>query len=272
MEIKNIQTTKQGLNECRVLLEEVFKKNWSHENLRWLYVDNPDGKVVGFNAYDSNKIIGHYATIPINVYIQGKEEMGLLSLNTATHPDYSGKGIFTILAKKTYEFAKEQGFSFVVGVANASSIHVFRAKLGFQIVSQLRAMIGVGQIPEQQEKQVFYFQPVRSLEKKQWRYNKPVSNYFSENKDVYSPTKIRGVKAYLGPQLKREVQNEPNASRLNLWIGIDESRQWHRVIYFNIPNWLRPSPLNFIFKDLIGKGRTLDPARVEFTNFDFDAY
>ena len=51
---------------------------------------------------------------------------------------------------------------------------------------------------------------------------------------------------------------------LRLWVGIDSRRRLRRWLHPHLPASLRPSPLNLIFRDLTGNGRTLDPERVLF--------
>jgi GNAT superfamily N-acetyltransferase len=77
----------------------------SVEYLDWLYFQNPRGSVFGFDAYDGDLLVAHYACIPIK--INAFRQNSLLSLNTATHPDYQGRGLFRLLANKTFESAAE---------------------------------------------------------------------------------------------------------------------------------------------------------------------
>jgi hypothetical protein len=35
---------------------------------------------------------------------------------------------------------------------------------------------------------------------------------------------------------------------------------------------LRPAPLNFVFKDLTGRARRIDPGRLRYAALDFDPY
>ena len=64
--------------------------NLNRRYLEWLYFSNPLGKVVGFDAMDGEILAAHYACIPTRV--DGK--IGLLALNTATHPLYRSRGIY----------------------------------------------------------------------------------------------------------------------------------------------------------------------------------
>jgi len=161
------------------LLRAVFPEalHFTNEVIRWQYLDNPEGRAVGFNAWAGDVLAGHYVTIPLRARVHGKEERGLLSLNTATHADHRGKGLFTRLAQATYDRAASEGYGFVVGVANANSTHGFTKKLGFQLVGPLRAMVGVGPIPFRGRREEPVFEPIRDPAWITWRLSHPVNRY-----------------------------------------------------------------------------------------------
>jgi hypothetical protein len=60
-------------------------------------------------------------------------------------------------------------------------------------------------------------------------------------------------------------------SPFRLTIGLDRSAR-RRGVLVSVPDRLKPSPLNLIFRDLSGTPRTLDADHVRWTLFDFDAY
>lgn len=105
--------------------------------LHWLYEKNPHGRAVGIDAYLDGELAAHYVTIP-RVYRVGSENVpGVLSVNTATHPRHQRRGLFVRLAAATYEYASSEGYQYVVGVANAQSIHGFLNKLEFEHLGQI---------------------------------------------------------------------------------------------------------------------------------------
>jgi hypothetical protein len=63
----------------------------------------------------------------------------------------------------------------------------------------------------------------------------------------------------------------PRMKPMRMWIGIDPHLTKAGVLA-PLPDRLKPSPLNLIFRDLTGKNRTLDRAALRFTLLDFDAY
>ncbi|MDA9563810.1 GNAT family N-acetyltransferase [Flavobacteriales bacterium] len=272
MEYRLAGTSPREIEEYQDLLTDVFNIQWSKEYLSWLYKDNPDGNVVGYNAYHDANIVAHYATIPIIADVDGKYERGLLSLNTATRPEYSGRGLFTTLANKTYKFAKKQGYTFVVGVANTNSTRGFTSKLGFDLVAPLKVKLGIGFTREIREKEGVRFRTYMSQRKQDWRFDQPGNKYFSNKGQSYSPTEYRLINAILSHSKTSKEIPSKLPSILNLWIGLNPKICWKGTYYFDLPERLKPSPLNLIFKDLSGLNRKLDKNEVLFELVDFDAY
>ena len=136
MEIKEIR--RESVDKHEALLNICFPlARLDKRYLEWLYFSNPLGDVVGFDAMDGGVLAAHYACIPTRI----GDAIGLLSLNTATHPDYRSKGLYQKLAQMTYErWSKE--FNFVVGVANAQSASVFIKRLGFAEIGRLNLRFG----------------------------------------------------------------------------------------------------------------------------------
>src|SRR4051812_45595074 len=107
--------------------------------LAWRYRDNPAGQMVGADAWDGERLAAHYVACPLEARIEGQLVRGLVSLNTATHPDYQGQGLFTRLAEAAYAQGAAAGYDFVIGVANANSTPGFLRRLAFQDVGRLQA-------------------------------------------------------------------------------------------------------------------------------------
>jgi len=278
--LKPVTVSDADIVEVASLLRTVFPdaEHFTDEAVCWQYRDNPDGRVVGYNAWLDAVLAAHYVTIPLVARVHGVEERGLLSLNTATHPVHQGKGLFTKLANATYAHAKEQGFGFVVGVANASSTHGFIKKLGFQLVSPLRAMAGVGPL-KRADGGALQYERVWHREALKWRLAHPLYDYSVKHADgldlLMSERTQMGGRLLLaamdhGTMHGVELPEFKGFAPFRIWVGLDPAFRWGLRPYVNIPVKLRPSPLNLIFKDLTGQGRSLDPARTRFQAIDFD--
>jgi hypothetical protein len=87
---------------------------------------------VGFVAYDKNNTpAAFYGVYPCQIQYKGKLYLAAQSGDTMTHSDHSGKGLFTLLATKTYEYCKENGFHLVFGFPNENSFPGFIKRLGW---------------------------------------------------------------------------------------------------------------------------------------------
>jgi GNAT superfamily N-acetyltransferase len=270
-----LETDATSLEAYRALLGTTSAP-YEREYLSWLYRDNPWGQAVGCNAYAGAELAAHYATIPIEATLEGARAKGLLSLNTATHPTHQGKGLFTRLAEETYARARELGYEFVVGVANANSTPGFTRKLGFQLVTPLDVLVGVGGVAASRDDDVG-FALAWTEPALRWRLGRPQARYVATTDDpaaVYAPAHKLGILAYMTHAPRSLVAELPRPRRTHLfrmWIGLDPHLR-RRGVLAPLPGRLRPSPLNLIFRDLAGRQRRLSRDTTRFTLLDFDAY
>ena len=87
---------------------------------------------VGFIAYDEQQqAAAFYGVYPCQVDYQGKKYLVAQSGDTMTHSKHVGKGLFTQLAQKTYDYCKENGFHLVFGFPNENSFPGFVKRLGW---------------------------------------------------------------------------------------------------------------------------------------------
>ncbi len=251
------------------LLLKVYPQadKFTYDFIKWQYKDNPNGEVVGYDAYADDMLVAHYATIPIIMNIYDQERKGLLSINTATHPDHRGKRLFSVLAEKTIELAKERGYEFVIGAANANSTHGFLKNLGFYLISPLDVKIGVGnyKINPAVKCRVSW-----NEEAYKWRSSNPSYPYYTDGNLLFA-NKATGVKATVKSLSNNEVENTPKRCfdilhPLNLYVGLG------RVggLYVNVPKFIERSPFNLIFRDLTGEMPVIKKEDISFELFDYD--
>ncbi len=273
-----IKTDRQSIYEITNLLKITFPKakKYTEAFVKWQYAENPVGSMVGYNAFLDGELAAHYALMPIKSMVNGKEEKGLLSLNTATHPNHRGKKLFPTLAAKSYQDASDKGFGFIVGVANAQSTPGFLKKLDFQLVGMLHAKLGMGKIVHKKKSAPVDYQRVWDHDSIQWRLANPELAYKVKNNRVLTPTETFGIQGVLkdfdASYTLSNTQNSLGFRPIKLWMGIDDEIDWKKSFYFDIPMKLRPSPLNLIFKDLTKNHRKFDFSSVQFSALDFDAY
>lgn len=275
--------------DCLINYQKLFKlcfprsKKFTIEYLQWLYSDNPDGSVVGFDAYDSGLLVAHYACIPALVKVLGVPRISLLSVNTATHPNYQGQGLFTKLASFTYSDAIKNGYYCVYGVANSNSSHGFIKKLNFQLVRSLNAKIGIGALftPGNSDVSLIDFERCWNSKSLIWRLKNPSNPVHYESltgRQCFSASAFGGFispYAELDQQivLDDSISSSPRYSpSIKLYLGVESRMNYRRNNYFDIPEKFRPSPLNLIFLPLSGENIKLNPNSINFSFLDFDVY
>ena len=100
------------------LLNEVFHLSLTRDWWKWKYELNPAGffgeEGDSWVAESSNKIVGHYSVIPVKMKKGNDTILVAQSVDTATHPDFRGLGIFPRLASKVYEETKGR-YAFLYG-------------------------------------------------------------------------------------------------------------------------------------------------------------
>jgi len=277
-----VQCNEANYADYAKLLKNCFpgSDKFSRDYIYWLYKCNPDGEVVGFDARDGERLVAHYSCIPVRAQVGGKDVRVLLSLNTATHPKYRGQGLFTKLAKLTYQEGIEQGFDCVYGVANANSTPGFSRKLGFQVVGSLSARIGFGPLRiDFSPKVELHFCRSWNEAALSWRCKNPANKVFVKKQQNFTTLAanafMRGLVTAVTSMKSTLVSGDNTMTRytpIRLFIGIVPP-SWQRFsFYIKIPVFLRPSPLNLIYRSLSGRVEKLDSSMVFLSFVDFDAY
>ncbi|KQQ33672.1 GNAT family acetyltransferase [Duganella sp. Leaf126] len=260
--------------------------------LQWLYRDNPDGAALGFDAWDGDQLAAHYVCIAARAVIDGAAVPVpvLLSLNTATHPAYQGRGLFTRLAALTYAAGAGRGCHGVYGVANAHSTPGFVRKLGFQLVRPLEARIGCGRLPPRAPGALSFVRhwdqaslawraacPGKPLDVRRcgpvWQFRAPALPLVHAYAELAaSPEPDWSLPGVGGARW--------GAAPLRLFLGLRPAAGSGGAVgvhgvygaYLRIPQRLRPSPLNLIYLPLAEGSVRLAPEAIDFSFLDFDAY
>ena len=287
-EIRPIDLSPAGMERTCELLRLVYPRatHLTMSYLDRLYNGNPVGPTSGYSAFENGTLIGHYLMIPITSRLFGEEEVGMWPFQLATHPGFRGKGLFTALAEASYAESRDKGYRYVTGVGNAMSTPLFVGKWGFQSVCQLDVKLGVGPAPPGRDGHDgkgggdIDFARTWSKDGIAWRLHHNPERYRVVERGhlsyLFGPTGRYGIWAEIGAFEREMLPSDLKAFRasnpLRLWIGVDPSRDWSRALYADVPLRFRPSPLNLLFLDLTPQKRRLDPHRVRYDLFDFDAY
>lgn len=246
------------------------KHHFSINGFRNWYLKNPMGKVISFNAFYGDKLVAHYACIPYKMSIGGRVVLGLFDMATVTHPSHRGKGLFKTLAQTTYDYAKKNGYEFVIGVANANSFSGYMKYFPFTFVSRLEAKIGFGNnIVANGNKLYSVYWDKETLK---WRSNCCKANYCNKGRCVVGRYNLV-VQTYMGGFSERllseaAIQDKKWCDKPSLYVGLGAK---FISPYIAVPKFIKHSPFNLIFLDLTnGTLPAITKDNVFFQLIDFD--
>jgi GNAT superfamily N-acetyltransferase len=276
-DIRLLETSPEALQEVLDLfIRGGSGMSNSIEFLDWQYNQNPRGRAVGFNAYYEGSLAAHYAAIPVVAHLYGQNVPGILSINTRTDAAHQGQGLFTKLARATYDHARSVGYAFVVGVANDNSVHGFTKKLGFQHVGMMQTYFVTN--PSSSPQPSLDYATAWDAESLRWRLSNPTKRYSVRRSGdralLFSRSSrfrvlIADVEAAIVPPDLERAAGSVNP--FSMWLGVTPATLVGHPLRVPVPARLRETSLNLIFLDLTGH-RTLDADQVKFWAIDFDAY
>lgn len=129
----------QILKVLKASLGETSSKK-TEEVWRYKHVDNPFGESLVLVAEEDGELIGVRAFMRWKWQKGEKVYSAFRAVDTATHPDHQGKGIFRKLTLKALEIGKERGDHFVFNTPNAQSKPGY-LKMGWQEVNNLQIQL-----------------------------------------------------------------------------------------------------------------------------------
>lgn len=127
-----VDVLKASLGEADLPLSEDI---WDYK-----HVQNPFGKSITLVAVEDERIIGVRAFMRWEWKYKETSFHTYRAVDTATHPDYRGKGIFKKLTLKAVEVAKEMDGDFIFNTPNDQSRPGY-LKMGWQTSGKLRVGI-----------------------------------------------------------------------------------------------------------------------------------
>jgi GNAT superfamily N-acetyltransferase len=243
------------------------------EYLKWLYLENPEGKVIGFDAFESGILVAHYAVVP-RIYFDGTTMYkAVLSVNTATHPSHQGKGLFTKLAESTYAKLTALGFDFVIGIANSNSIYSFVNKLDFRMIGQVK--IGLTKNPKYLSNGMRKYINSSWIN---WRMSNPSMKYYllKKNKEIIICVNIKGIPFYLtklkADSVDLDILKLNSKNKFTQILGLTPYYNTDIQGTWTIPNFLQPSPWFLIVRKLSTKLDDSQMSEIKIDGLSMDTF
>jgi GNAT superfamily N-acetyltransferase len=120
--------------------EELMPK--SERYWRWKHIENPFGRSPVLLCWEGNDLIGVRAFMRWEWISRGQVYQGVRAVDTATHPDHQGKGIFKKLTLSLVSYCKDRGFDFVFNTPNGQSKPGY-IKMGWEEAGRLPVKVNI---------------------------------------------------------------------------------------------------------------------------------
>jgi predicted N-acetyltransferase YhbS len=121
------------------LFRVVMGTSRNETHAAWKFQHNPFAPPLIVVAEHGDRLVGQYALWPTPLEIGGESVLGAQSLDTMTHPEYQGQGMFTTLARECYALAASYGVHLLYGFPNASSYPGFVRRLNWDHTGDVSA-------------------------------------------------------------------------------------------------------------------------------------
>jgi hypothetical protein len=173
--------------------------------------------------------------------------------------------------------SKDLGFDIVFGVANANSIYGFIKKLDWNYIDQLDTCVSLT-LPKKIEIEKLRHCLTLPLSDSttKWRLSNPNYKYYKCNFGKINIV-ANDINYFARSILKISQATSDDTKflmpKINFWVGISNSYSWKKGFRsgFKIPEFLKPSPLHLIYKNLSSE-IDLNRRNIHFEAINFDAF
>jgi len=186
--IKTKQELLKYKKQIFTLFQESFNDSIDEKLWDWAYMKNPNGDPLVSLYFDNEKLVGHYAVIPLKLIDKNNMGiLGLLSMTTMVHLSYRKYGIFVDQANAIYDIAKLLGYKFVIGFPNEKAAPGLKKRLGWTLNKELY-------VAKLTKSELLSISPKNNLNKisfnsldennLEWRLNKPQKKYIKNGENI----------------------------------------------------------------------------------------
>lgn len=112
------------------------------DNWFWKFQgNNPAGSPMMIYAQNDDTIIGHFAAIPMNYWLNGERIVGSHSAAMMIDPKWQNKGLIKFVADKLIKEIEDRGIPFTYGYPNDNAYDLHIKLLGYEVVAAQRLFI-----------------------------------------------------------------------------------------------------------------------------------
>jgi len=274
-EFKYVPSNIDNLNQYLKLYQECFKKyNKNLDYLDWLYSKSPDGLFLGIDVYYKEYLIGQVCGIRSLFNYLGSLKKVIYPLNVCVKKEFRKKNIFYNAIQKFEILCNENDIDFIIGTGNAQATPGW-IKQNYKYLKSLDVFIFSESFNLEKIKfnnDIFY--SVWSEDRINWRISNPINKISLYNKETrlisVASTHIPflNIVSTFGNSKQTQLPNL-SKNKLNIFIGMipDTNKK-----FISLPNFLKKSPLNLIYKNLKNEKYILEKDSCFFSFLDFDHF
>ena len=262
---------------------ELYKNCFNEKKLKlnylnWLYNKNPTGNFVGIDCFHDGNLIGQVGGIPREFIFNQKKVRFLISINVCVDPKYQGKWIFSKMLTRFEKIAKELNFNGIIGISNKAATPFWQRTIKMKKLGALDVFLGFGKLSLNKiNKSNYNFYSCWDKKNLEWRIRNPVNETYIQTYNnhcsVYSKTNFLFINAY-SPLIFFDKNLKLNITKKNykpiVYIGLISEFKKTKLL-FDLPEFLKPSPLNFLYKSF-DPSINLKKEKIFFTFLDFDIF
>lgn len=178
---------------------------------RWKHEENPFGRSPTWVAVDGERIVGLRVFMRWQFHVDGREVSAVRAVDTATHPEYQGRGIFRRLTTALADALHQEGVAFIFNTPNEKSLPGY-LKMGWQHVARVPLWI----------------KPLRPIRAGVRRLLK------SETPAVSQPTGSRALTTFLESELAIRIEKATGITRV---LHTPRTREFLNWRYAAIPGF-----------------------------------
>ena len=108
--------------------------------LRWQFWDNPFGRAASWVMTDGDRLVCHFAVLPVPARLDGRRVTAAKPADAATDPDYRGQGLMGRTARAVFEECAERDIPVTICLPNFRARGALR-KIGMAEVAPVRAYV-----------------------------------------------------------------------------------------------------------------------------------
>lgn len=153
---------------------------------KWKHLENPFGKSPILLLEENGNLVGVRAFLKWKYFYEGETILAGRAVDTAIHPSFQGKGLFTKLTKKLLDQVQSDDFQFIFNSPNSQSLPGY-LKMGWETWGRLPLKIQFNPFPGKSKKPG----------KQDWKLLDPLIDKLENSQEQNSSIQTKIVKGFI---------------------------------------------------------------------------